>query len=130
MTKEEHIDYWLKSAEFDWEIVLKLFNSNDFVYSAFFAHLVLEKIAKACWVQNNQGNYPPKSHNIVYICEKANIVLDTEYFNFLTGFNDFQIEGRYPDYKFKLFLKLKKENASSLLEKVKEIREWLLKQIF
>jgi len=44
MTKEEHIDYWLRSAEADWKVVNDLFLSANFVQSLFFAHLSYRKI--------------------------------------------------------------------------------------
>jgi HEPN domain-containing protein len=43
MTKEQHIEYWIKSAESDLEAIEALFEANKFIHALFFAHLVLEK---------------------------------------------------------------------------------------
>jgi hypothetical protein len=47
MTKQVHIDYWLKSAEKDWEIMEYLMKGGKFVHALFFGHLYLEKLTKA-----------------------------------------------------------------------------------
>jgi HEPN domain-containing protein len=64
MNKQEHILFWKNSAKNDWKISQKLFHSKDYLYSLFFAHLVLEKLCKAHWVKDNPENFPPKIHNL------------------------------------------------------------------
>ncbi|MDP1676486.1 MAG: HEPN domain-containing protein [Bacteroidota bacterium] len=126
MTKQEHIKYWIDSSEEDWKVVWTLFESENFVYSLFFAHLVLEKLTKAIWVNSNEGNIPPKVHNLVYILEKANFKIPDSKKDFLILMNNFQIEGRYPDYRQKVYKLYEKNNTQSILNQVKEYREWLL----
>jgi HEPN domain-containing protein len=50
MTKQEHIDYWVNTAAEDWDTVEVLFNGKKYLHALFWAHLVLEKLAKAHWV--------------------------------------------------------------------------------
>jgi len=69
MNKPEHIQYWILAAEKDWEVVWSLFQSGQFSYSLFFAHLTLEKLLKGLWVKDNEVNYPPRTHSLVRICE-------------------------------------------------------------
>ena len=76
MTKKEHIDYWLKSAEKDWETIKFLLKGKRYVHELFFGHLYLEKILKALWVKNNKENYPPKIHNLLSILKQAKIELE------------------------------------------------------
>ena len=102
MTKQEHIKYWITTAEKDWDIVKKLYKSKDYLYCLFFVHLVLEKIAKAIWVKQNDIT-PPRTHNIVYLLEKSEINLSNVNKDFLLILNDFQLEGRYPDYNQKIY---------------------------
>ena len=64
MTKEQHIEFWNKSASDDLISVTTLFESKRFVHALFFAHLALEKLCKAHWVKDNNENIPPKTHNI------------------------------------------------------------------
>lgn len=125
MTKSEHVEYWIKTAEDDWEVVESLLNAEKYVQCLFFAHLVLEKWSKAHWVKDNENNYPPKTHNLVRIIQATQVDLSEEDLVFLEEFNDFQIEGRYPDYLFMIQKRCTPEYTLALLEKVKTIKACL-----
>lgn len=51
MTKEEHINYWLESAEHDLETSDTLFQADKYDWSLFIGHLVLEKLLKAVFLK-------------------------------------------------------------------------------
>lgn len=36
MTKQEHINYWIFTAEKDWQAVLNMYKSKDYVQALFF----------------------------------------------------------------------------------------------
>jgi hypothetical protein len=55
--------------------------------------------------------------------------LSTEQIDFLLLLNEFNIEGRYPDYKQNIFQICTNEYTDSILLKVKEIKEWLLNKL-
>jgi len=126
MTKQQHIDYWINTAEKDWTSVDILFKGKQYLQSLFWAHLVLEKLAKALWVKNHEENIPPKIHNIVFLLEQSNVNLGEEMMNFVKKFNEFQLSGRYPDYTNNLYKRCTKEFTYEQLKKVKEIRTCLL----
>ena len=42
MTKEEHIAYWLKTAEHDWDTANHLFETGRHDWCLFISHLVIE----------------------------------------------------------------------------------------
>lgn len=46
MTKNEHMEYWLKIADKDWDIVQKLYRSEDYMYCLFFCLWLLKKFLK------------------------------------------------------------------------------------
>ena len=129
MTKQEHIDYWKVSAERDWKFVQQTFKIKQYVYALFFAHLVLEKLCKAHWVKDNKTNTPPRIHNLVRSVEQSELKLTEENINFLRKLNDFQLEGRYPDYKQKIFRAYKFYNTQPILKKVNHLRLCLLKEL-
>jgi HEPN domain-containing protein len=129
MTKQEHIKYWIETSENDWQIVFKLLKSKDYMYSLFFSHLTIEKLSKAIWINNNEENYPPKTHNILFILEKAGFELTDAQKDFLIKSNSFQLEGRYPDYKLEIYKICDKEFTEKFLEEVKQMRECLLKNL-
>jgi len=129
MTKEEHIEYWVNTAQYDWTGVENAFNAKDYLHCLFWAHLTLEKLAKANWVRTHQDNIPPRVHNIVWLLEDSNIDLGEDMSDFLEGFNRFQLSGRYPDYTNNIYKRCTKEYTAGQLEKVKEVRTCLLKML-
>ena len=122
VTKEQHIDFWMNTAEEDWITVEAMFNAERYLHCLFWAHLVIEKLAKALWVKNNVEDIPPKTHDIVWLLQSANVCLETEVMEFLKSFNDFQTSTRYPNYTSNMATVCTGEVAKNKLEKVKEIR--------
>ena len=129
MNKQEHIIYWKQSAEEDWETVLSLYQSGRNVHCLFFAHLTLEKLCKAIWVQNNKENFPPKTHNLVKLLNESNQHFEQEDLLFLEEFNDFQLEGRYPDYLFEINKICDSDYTTSIFNKVEKIKKCLLEKL-
>jgi len=43
--------------------------------------------------------------------------------------NDFQLEGRYPDYQFKIFQRRSKDFAEKILDKIEPIRKCKLEKL-
>jgi HEPN domain-containing protein len=129
MTKEEHIEYWLKGARRNWRTTQHLFSTKDYMSSLVWAHLTLEKIAKAHWVKSNQENHPPRIHNIISLLQRSNVTLDDDTKDFLAIMNDFQVEGRYPDYLDRLYKRCRRDYTQRQLEKVKEVKQCLLKML-
>lgn len=64
----------------------------------FWPHLALEKLSKALWIKNNEGNAPPFFHNLLRILMQTNELFSEEQLQFINEMNTFQIKGRYPDY--------------------------------
>ena len=129
LTKEEHINYWIITAKKDWRAVQNMYKSKDYLPALFFSHLHTEKLCKALWVKNNEGNTPPKIHNLIRILNEAKIEYSTEQMNFMIILNNFQLEGRYPDYLNKLYKTYKSRNTLAILEQVKTFSKWLQLQL-
>lgn len=129
MSKEEYIQYWKETAAEDWSSAEDLLKTNHYLQSLFFAHLTLEKICKAIWVKDNADNYPPRVHNLVYLLKQTQVVLTDEQLDFLLLFNDFQLEGRYPDYQQKIYKSLNEVRAKELLLQADKVRQWLLSNL-
>jgi HEPN domain-containing protein len=129
LSKEKHIDYWLKSSEDDWETVLSLVKAKRYLHALFFAHLSLEKLCKAIWVHRHKENLPPRIHHLVKLILASDIILEEDDLIFLQSFNDFQIEGRYPDYLFKINKICTFDFTVTTLQKVIFIKKCLLKNL-
>jgi len=129
MTKEQHINYWVDTAQNDWVTVEAMFSTERYMHCLFWAHLVLEKLAKANWVRTHQENIPPKVHNIVWLLDESNVDLGEEMMIFINEYNKFQLSSRYPDYTNEIYKMCTKEFTEEQLEKVKEVRTCLLKML-
>jgi len=129
MTKQKHIDYWVNTAAEDWITVDAMFATKRYLHCLFWAHLVLEKLAKAHWVKNHTEDIPPKVHNITYLLEESGIDLGIDKMDFLIQYNRFQLSGRYPDY-LNLMQRICTESYTKVeLDKVKEVRKCLLEML-
>ena len=129
MTKEEHIQYWLTTAQHDMESASSMVDSKHFDWSLFVGHLALEKLLKAHWVKNNAGDIPPKIHHLVRLANEAKLSLTDEQSEFLADVNGFNIEARYPEQKLAFYKLCTKEFASEKLNKIKEYYGWLRRMI-
>lgn len=74
MTPREKVQYWLTTAENDWQVAKHLFEKGDYSYSLFFCHLTIEKLLKAITVSKFDKT-PPLSHRLIFLAEKAEIEL-------------------------------------------------------
>jgi len=124
MTKEEHIQYWLESAQHDLESAEGIFDSKRYDWCLFVGHLALEKIIKAIFVNTNNNNMPPKIHNLVRLAELSKIELDDEQKFLLDKINDFNILTRYPDYKLAFYKQCNAEYTNEYLAKIRENYAW------
>lgn len=129
MTKKEHIQYWLNSSEYDWEVSITLFDQSKYVYALFFVHLSIEKISKSIWVRDNDNNIPPRIHNLVRILSSTKLEVPNDYLAFLERLNDFQMEGRYPDYSLNIYKICNKQFTLEIINTAKEIRKWLIEKL-
>jgi HEPN domain-containing protein len=118
-------EYWLKSAEEDFDVGRSLIETEKTRHGLFFIHLALEKMLKACLCKN-QGKTPPKIHNLLRLAELGGITLDEQQKNVLTEINDFNLEGRYP---MDFVKPLDKESATKYMEKAQEVFECFRKTL-
>lgn len=129
MTQEEVINYWKKSSERDWKAAQDLANAGNFVQALFFAHLVIEKLLKSCWIQENKIDVPPRTHNLEYLFTQTGLSMPVEDIDELRIMNAWNIEGRYQDYKDLIFKTTTKEYIENKFEIVNRIRIWLIEQL-
>jgi HEPN domain-containing protein len=94
---EKQIQYWVSGAIEDLETARVLIDKNRLVHGLFFCHLVIEKVVKANLVKNTK-EIAPRSHNLIYLSEKSNLVLDEQDEEFMGILMKYQLQGRYPDY--------------------------------
>ncbi len=87
----------------------------------FFCHLVIEKAIKANIVIQT-AEIAPRSHNLLYLSEIAEITFNEEDEVFLGILMKYQLQGRYPDYQPVI---PNKERVSDYLRKTENLLLWL-----
>lgn len=128
MTKQEKVNYWIKSAENDWIVAGHLFEKGDYPYALFFGHLTIEKLLKAVFV--SKFDEPPLfTHRLTYLAEIAELETSNEQVELLEIITDFNLEARYPDEKFSFHKRCTIDFTEMHLKKIEEIKEWLLQQL-
>ena len=129
MNVQEHVAYWLASAENDLEAAHQLFLSAKYDWCLFISHLVVEKTLKAYFVYQNDNKIPPKTHNLLKIAELSHLWLSEEQKLLLDEVNDFNLEVRYPEYRREFYKLCTKEFAEGYFRQIKEFTAWLTSQI-
>jgi HEPN domain-containing protein len=116
MNKTDHIQYWKRTAEDSRISTQALFDASRYVESVFWAHLTLEKLLKAHWVQDNVTDIPPRVHNLLFLLGQTSLSLTRDEIVFLKTVDSFQMDGRYPDYTFKIETICSQSFTKQLLE--------------
>jgi HEPN domain-containing protein len=94
---QKQIAYWIDGAEDDLITAGLLIQEKRTLHGLFFCHLVVEKATKAHYVKVI-GEVAPRSHNLIYLSEKAELIYDDDTQIFLGILMKYQLQGRYPDY--------------------------------
>lgn len=121
MDKADYINYWRESAEHDLASMYSIFQTGKYDWALFVGHLALEKVLKALWIKNNTQNFPPKIHNLKKLADEAKLEITEEQQILFVEVNEFNIEARYPDYKFQFFKKCTKQFTENYIKKISEI---------
>ena len=120
------MNYWIKSADEDFNVMLDLKEKNRNTYCLFFGHMVIEKLLKALYAKNNKGApYAPKTHDLLYLAEKLNLELTEEQEVILNEITTFNLSTRYDDYKRAFYNKCTDEYTEEQINKIKEVKAWL-----
>ena len=118
---QKQIDYWIKGAEEDILTAQLLIREKRTLHGLFFCHLVIEKAIKA-HVVKKIGDVAPRTHNLIYLSEKAELEFDDSTQMLLGILMKYQLQGRYPDYNPILPEQL---NVNEYFNMTKELLQWL-----
>ena len=120
------VEYWIKSADSDYDTMRVMYENKKNTWSLFIGHLVIEKLLKGLYAKNNEDSpYAIKSHNLLQLAEKCNLELTDEQVNKLQIITQFNISARYDDYKESFNLKCTDEYIAEQIKNIEEVREWL-----
>jgi hypothetical protein len=65
----------------------------------------------------------------VYLAEKSELDLNDQQMELLEIVTDFNLEARYPDEKFSFYKRCTKEFTVNYLNRIEEMKKWLLQKI-
>ena len=125
---DKTIDYWIESAEYDFETGKNLLESKKFPYALFFAHLAIEKILKAIVVKNT-GEHAPYTHSLVMLAKNTSINITDQMLDKLAEYMEFHIEARYPDDKKDFYKKCSEEFTTNKIDEMDKVYKWLKKRL-
>lgn len=120
------MNYWIKSSDNDYNVMLDLREKKRNTYCLFFGQLLIEKLLKAYYAKmNKNAPYAPRTHELAYLANKMNMKLNEKQEDMLETISDFNMEARYGDYKYTFELKCTDEYTNTWIENIKELRKWL-----
>lgn len=127
MEKRGLHEEWYFQSDYDLETAVDMLKSGRTVYCIFMCHLSLEKALKGLLIKKT-GEFPSKTHSLMYFVEKMGLQLDDSVYEFVFTLNKISVPTRYPDDLRKLFATYTKEKTESILNKTKELQLWIKQQ--
>jgi len=118
---------WYFQSDYDLETAIDMLKSGRNVYCIFMCHLSLEKALKGLLLKRT-GEFPAKSHSLIYFVDKIGLELSEEHYEFIYTLNNISIPTRYPDDLRKLFTAYTKERTELILKSTKEVQLWIKQQ--
>lgn len=123
------MEYWLNSAEKDYDTMKVMYENKKNTWSLFIGHLVIEKMLKGLYAKNNAENpIVPKIHNLLLLSQKAKLDVPPEIREKIQVINTFNISARYDDYKNSFYEKCTDEYTSLQISNIEEVIKWLKEQ--
>jgi len=126
MTTEEKINYWIDLSDYDLETADAMLQTKRYLYVGFMCHQVIEKIFKAAFSKIKEDT-PPFVHKLTLIARQGNFYeqFSEEQKDFIDQLEPLNIKTRYPDDKKKLAKKLTHEKCVEILDKTKDLHQWI-----
>jgi len=121
---EKIFNYWVGSAEKDYQTMVHLYQSNDYHWSLFIGHLVIEKLLKAYFVKVKK-QHAPFVHDLLRLAVSATLQVDEEKADLLDTITTFNLSARYDSYQQEFYKKCTKEFTTVWIDKIKELRTWI-----
>lgn len=121
MNVQKQIDYWRSGGDEDLAAARSLLENGHLRHALFFAHLAIEKMLKA-HVAKVTSDVPPRSHDLLRLANLAGVPLAREQARFLARFQQYCLEGRYPDFQP---ISPSQAEAESGLRDAQEVLLWL-----
>ena len=120
--------HWIETSERDFELMLKLYDDNNYNWSLFIGHIVIERLLKALYVKQHL-KHAPFTHNLLRLAELCELELTEEYAEWLDTTTSFNINTRYDDYKSAFYKSCTLEYTTLWINRIKNLRSWIKEKL-
>ena len=115
---------WLAQVDYDIATAEQMLHVSRYIYVIFMSHMALEKALKALVTEETQ-KLPPRTHNLIDLAQRAQVVLSQEQQDFLGKINNTSVVVRYPDDLAEMVSQYPEAIAQNYLERTKELITWV-----
>lgn len=122
------INYWIEGAKSDMKAAEALLNGENYPQCLFWCHLVLEKLLKAC-VVNDTKTQAPYAHNLILLAEKSGFIFSENQKENLAIITKFNTRGRYADELQEFNKQCTKEFTEKYFQITKDFYQWLTNEM-
>lgn len=120
------IKYWTDLSDYDLDTADVMLQGKRYLYVGFMCHQAIEKIFKALFIKNKQGNVP-FSHSLSYIAKNGEFYdgFSEDQKDFIDQVEPLNIEARYPSHKDRLMKSLNEDKCKEILIRTKKMQQWI-----
>ena len=125
----EKFEYWLDIAQYDLMTAEAMLEAGRWLYVFFMCQQAIEKLVKGLYLLYIDDDIP-KIHDINFLItkfeDKLPFAVEESKRMLFAKLSAFYLNSRYPEYKERLSISIKKEDAYDILNNSKEAFAWLL----
>jgi HEPN domain-containing protein len=114
---------WFKQSDYDFKSAKYMFKGGRNIYAVFMCHLSIEKALKGLYTDKLKTN-APKTHDLVYLCQKIELEIPEGQKYFLENLNALSVPTRYPDELSKLIKQYNKSRTEGIIKSTRGLLLW------
>ena len=118
---------WFLQADYDLDSAEHMLRGGRNSYAIFMAHLAIEKALKGLWQARLRGA-PPKTHNLLYLAERAEAELPEDLAEFVADLNGLSVATRYPEDLRALLADYPEHRTRQVIKQAREALKWIKQQ--
>jgi HEPN domain-containing protein len=115
---------WLAQVDYDLATAEYMLRAGRYIYVIFMTHMALEKTFKALVTEETQ-RLPPRTHNLIELAQRAQLVLSQEQQDFVGKINNASVVVRYPNDLAAMVSQYPEAVARDYLQSTKELIAWM-----
>jgi len=121
-------NHWLNTSDNDYNTMINLYSSNDYHWSLFIGHIVLEKLLKAAVVKKTK-THAPFTHDLRRLAKLSGLNFESQHLEWLDAITTFNLNTRYDSYKQEFYKKCTPDFTTRWIENIKTLRIWIKEQL-